>query len=202
MGESSRLLRFLLPWLALLIGAPALAHGFLVLGTLTSSPPTPQPNTPFTLAVKLTDVTERPVEHADIFADFSAPGSSTNAASGSTQATPVHAFAFTESAATPGTYQAQATLPDGAWSLVLRDHTFSYEESRTTPFTFYIGHTDQDGNQASYDFVFPPTTPKPATLKTWLLWVIGVPIAAGIIITVIVLLGKKKEGEEELPRET
>ena len=36
-------------------------------------------------------------------------------------------------------------------------------------------------------FVFPPTATGPQGLRTWLLWLVGLPLLAGLAVTVLVL---------------
>jgi hypothetical protein len=158
----------------LLFGAAAFAHATLVLGTLTSDPAAPRPGEPFTITVELVDPTQVPVEDAWVLAEFRQQG----APAGSEPVT-----ARFEEGNMPGVYQAQVTLPErGNYALLLRDQTYRQEEAQAT-FTFPVGRATAEPLR----FVFPPTATGPQGLTTWLLWLIGLPLLAALIVTVLVL---------------
>jgi hypothetical protein len=159
----------------LFVGAAAFAHATLVLGTLTSDPAAPRPAEPFTITVELVDPTQVPVEDAWVLAEFHQPG----APAGSEPVT-----ARFEEGETPGVYQARVTLPErGAYALRLRDQTYRQEEAQAE-LTFSVGSGTSPENLS---FVFPPTATGPQSLTVWLAWLIGLPLSAAIIVTVLVL---------------
>ena len=163
------------------LGSSALAHATLVLGTLQSVPGVPQPDEPISLVLELADPTGVPVEDAWVLAEFRPEGAPEGEPLG---------VRFEESA--PGRYGAEITLPAaGDWQLLLRDQTFRQEEARAT-LSFPVG-TAAVGDALS--FVFPPTATGPRGLATWLVWVIVLPIVAGIVVTVVVLRGSREEVE-------
>ena len=83
------------------------------------------------------------------------------------------------------------TLPDtGDWQLLLRDQTFRQEEAKAE-LSFPVGTGD---GGAVLDFVFPPTDTG-QSVATWLVWVVALPVVAGIIVTVVVLRRGEQEGE-------
>lgn len=158
----------------LLLGAAAFAHATLVLGTLTSDPATPQPSEPFTVTLELFDPTQVPVEDAWVLAEFRQQGApeDTEPVSGR----------FEESE-TPGVYRTLVALPErGRYVLLLRDQTFRQEEAQAT-LTFPVGRPLAE----PLEFVFPPTATGPQSLGVWLLWLIGLPLLAAVIVTVLVL---------------
>lgn len=168
-------LRLILALGLLLFGGGVFAHATLVLGTLQSEPGVPRAGEPFTLTLELTDPTQVPVEDAWILAEFRTQGASEDAE-------PISArFEETETA---GVYQTQVTLPERAtYSLSLRDQTFRQEEARAT-LTFDMRDAT---NPEELDFVFPPTATGQQSLSTWLLWLLGLPLVAALVVTVLVL---------------
>lgn len=166
-------LRLLTALAALLTGA-ALAHATLVFGTLTSTPATPRPGEPFTVRLELADPAGTPVEDAVVLAEFRQQPDDE----------PVRA-PFIESE-TPGRYETTLTLPEpGGYHLLLRDQTFRQEEARAElEVALGDGPLFPEGKDA---VVFPPTATGPADLGTWLIWLIAVPLAAGVVVTVLVL---------------
>lgn len=170
----------------------ASAHATLVLGRFTVTPPRPAANAPLTLSLRLEDPTQVPVEDAYVFAELrpeSAP-----------DAVPVRAeFSETDTA---GVYEVTATLQDpGPYRVLLRDQTYRQEEAQaalTEPLR--VG-----GPNAAQDFNFPPTATGAAGLRTWLLWLIGLPVASALLVTVLVLTrgdpqGKQGEADEAAPK--
>ena len=147
----------------------------LVMGTLTSSPPTPQPGEPFALTLELADPGQVPVEDALVIAEFQPQGTAE-------VAEPVSARF--EASSLKGVYEAEVTLPEaGEWQLVLRDQTFRQEEARAT-LSFPVGI---GGAQEPLSFIFPPTATGPRNLGIWLVWVLALPLVVGVVVTVVVL---------------
>lgn len=84
------------------------------------------------------------------------------------------------------------TLPEeGIYQLVLRDQTFQQEEARAT-LEFVLG----SDMPSSIAFIFPPTQTGSSNLSTWLIYVIGIPVVAGIVVTILVLRATKPVVEE------
>lgn len=165
------------------LGSSVLAHATLVLGAFQSDPVVPQAGEPFTLMLALEDPTEVPVEDAWVLAEFRPEGASEGSEPISVR--------FEETV--PGRYETEVTLPnDGDWQLLLRDQTFRQEEARAE-LAFPVG---REVDSESLFFVFPPTATGSQGLATWLIWVIILPIAAGIIVTVVVLRQARKEEAE------
>ena len=82
-----------------------------------------------------------------------------------------------------GTYQTSVNLPqEGPWQLFFRDQTFKREEA-TASASINVGME----NPEIIEFIFPPTQVSSNNLWVWLVWVIGLPILAAIIVTVLVL---------------
>jgi hypothetical protein len=158
-------------------GSSAFAHATLVLGTLATDPTPPRADAPFTLSIRLLDLTQVPVEDARVLAEFRRPG----------QGRPITA-PFHESD-TPGVYETALTLPrTGSYTLLLRDQTYRREEAQAT-LTFPVGRAPAE----PLEFVFPPTATG-AGVWTWIGLLIGLPLlAAGIVTTLVLLRGGKGE---------
>lgn len=186
-------LRFIAILSALLLGAAAFAHATLVLGTLRSDPAVPRPGEPFSLTLELLDPTQAPVEDASVLAEFRQQNTPEGSGPVSTH--------FEESG-TAGVYRAQVTLLErGVYALLLRDQTYRQEEAQAE-LTLNVGRrTGSEG----LSFIFPPTATGPQSLTTWLGWLIGLPLVAAVVVTVLVLTrgqsGNAEEGQPEALKE-
>lgn len=149
------------------------AHAFFVTGVITTTP-TPAPiGEEFILQIEMTDPTGTPVEDAVVAAEFTKDGETQR-------------FEFFDSGV-PGLYSAQVTLPtEDTYSVLLRDTTYQQEEAKAT-----IEFTAGAQQPNTIAFIFPPTQTGSNNLSTWLIWVIGIPVLAGIIVTVLVLTNTK-----------
>ena len=170
----------LLVLLSVGVSSIALAHATVVFGTLQTDT-VPLPGEPIRLSMILEDPTEVPVEDAWVLAELRPQGAQ--------EAEPVSAR-FEES--DPGVYWAEFTLPEaGEWQLLLRDQTFRQEEAEAD-LTFPVG----TGDGEEIVFLFPPTATGQSNLMTWLVWLIALPLAAGLIVTVVVLRRGNSEDAE------
>jgi YtkA-like len=156
------------------------AHAFFVTGVITTTP-TPAPlGEEFILQIEMTDPSGAPVEDAVVAAEFTKDGNTSR-------------FEFFPSGV-PGLYSANVSLPEeGTYSVLLRDTTYQQEEAKAT-----IEFTAGPEQPETIAFIFPPTQTSSNNLSTWLIWVIGIPVLAGIVVTVLVLLNTKdKDAEQE-----
>ena len=171
--------------LALLLGCgAALAHATAVFGTLSSTPAAPRPGEAFTLRLELLDPSGAPVEDALVLAEFRAAPEGAAPAGG--EGAPAAANATFAETATPGVYETRLELPAaGEYVLVLRDQTFRQEEVRAE--LRVLLSEEPLFPEGANGFLFPPTATTPRSIGTWLLWVVGVPILAGLVVTVLVL---------------
>ena len=161
--------------LALLIGGAVLAHATVVFGTLSTAPDVPQAGEPFVIQLELVDQAQLPVEDAYVLAEFRPQGSSE-------EAEPAASATF-EEAGVAGVYVTTLTLPEpGAYTLLLRDQTFRQEEGRQSTLINVGSETPTD----ALTVVFPPTATG-ASVSTWIYWMIGLPVLAAVIVTVLVL---------------
>ena len=171
--------------LAILVIGIVHAHATLVFATLTSEPAIPQAEETFTLIMLMTDPTNVPIEDALVFAEFSHPDA----------ADPI-IVEMTETS-NPGVYEGEVTLNlNGDYSVLLRDKTFRQEEAQANLEIIMTGDTPLfvEGDNT---VVFPPTaTTDPNSVRTWLIWVIALPVLAGVVVTVLVLRNSDAEDEE------
>ena len=181
--------------LALLVGA-AHAHATLVFGTLRIEPDPPPPGAPFTLTLTLEDPALAPVEDAIVFvearpmpaADAALPAPSTEPPA---LAPPLRSERLVEVA--PAVYRAEFALPDGdAYHLLVRDQTFQWEEANASVVLPLLG--DPVGE---LPFILPPTQVAPRSLWTWIVWLVGLPLLAGIVVTLLVLRSRPAAGGTE-----
>lgn len=148
----------------------ALAHASIVIVTLTITPNKFEAQQDFQIKLYLEDLLKTPIEDAVILVEATPESSSVQ---------PIIANLKEELA---GSYQATLNLPrEGKWELFFRDQTFKQEEATATA-TIDVGKENPE-----IEFIFPPTKVSSSNLWIWLIWVIGLPIIAGIIVTVLVL---------------
>jgi hypothetical protein len=94
-----------------------------------------------------------------------------------------HALAQTA----PARYEADLVLPAaGAYGVLVRDQTFAWEEA-TASLVLEVG----GGTVGAIPFILPPTAIGPRSLWTWLIWLVGLPIVAGLVVTVLVLTSRR-----------
>ena len=174
----TRVLLSVFVFLALAVLSSVAAHAFFVTGVVSTAPAPAVAGEAFTLQVGMEDPTGTPVQDAVLMAEFSKDGE-------------VVKVTLPESE-TPGVYTSSVTLPEaGLYQLLLRDQTFKQEEARAT-LEFVLG----PDMPSSIAFIFPPTQTGSSNLSTWLIYVIGIPVVAGIIVTILVLRSTKPVDEE------
>ena len=172
MTHRTRLLRTAATSAAIAVCGVALGHATIVFGTLTTDPAPPPVDAPVTIELTMVDPVDAPVEDAIVLVEATPPGGGE----------PIVSEPFPESA--PGVYRQELVFPEaGRWTLLLRDRTFRQEEARATV-EWLVG---DGGDAAPVSFLFPPTATGPQRLTTWLIWLIGLPLVVGGIVTFMVL---------------
>lgn len=157
------------------------AHATLVFGTVTTDPVPPRAADPVAIVLEMRDPVDAPVEDAVVFVEATAPSGAV-----------LESDRFAEPE--PGLYRTELALPEsGEWTLLFRDQTFRQEEAQAT-LTLAVG---PDGQREPLSFIFPPTATGPTSLTTWLVWLIGLPLVAGVVVTIIVLRGGRGEDAAE-----
>jgi hypothetical protein len=178
----------------LLVGQ-VMGHATLVLGTVDTNPNPPQAGEPFTLFLELADPTRIPVEDAVVVAEF-AFGSLDRGAVGESngQKSGERVTVRLKETSVAGAYQGELTLAQtGVYTLLLRDQTYRQEEARAE-LNFEVG------SQTSIEpisFLFPPTETGARTLTTWLVWLIGLPVVAAVVVTVLVLTSHRSKEQQD-----
>ena len=173
---------------AVLLGH-ATAHATLVFGELVFAPDPIAPGRPFAVTVTLEDPTLTPVEDAIVSLEFRPLDASAAPLPGDAEMPPpLRDVRLIETA--PAVYTAEVELPTpGSYQVRVRDQTFQWEEA-----TASVVVVVDDRPLGVLPFVLPPTQVGPRGLTTWLLWLIGVPLVAGAVVTVLVLTSKRGEG--------
>ena len=176
----------LLALVAFLVPAAAFAHGTVVLGAVTANPDPPSPGAPLILTVDLATLSKAPVEGAKLEGTLQ-PAGQPGAAP-----TPL---TFQEYPEPYGTYRArlEAAPPPGRYTLTVRDRTYPKEDIRASV-TLQVGGAQPNG---SLDFTFPPARGGSRSVVRWLLWLVGLPLLAGVVVTVLVLRSKNEDSKND-----
>lgn len=185
-------------WVLLLSLAQAVfAHATLVFGNVTIEPSPAAAGEPLTVRLELSDPTELPIEDAVVLLEaalqedpVAEAGSEAGPAGAASPVVTSDQFTEVE----PGVYRTELTLPvDGPWTLTFRDRTYRQEEARASlAIVVGVGAPLEPAL-----FIFPPTATGPQNLGTWLIWLIGLPVAAGVLVTVLVLRGERNKQQDE-----
>jgi len=94
---------------------------------------------------------------------------------------------------TPGTYAIALPTPEpGTYVLTVKDRTYRQEEAVANLVVTFTA----DATIGEHPFVLPPTATGTVTLGTWLIWLLGVPLLAGALVTILVLRGGQRDVEE------
>lgn len=173
----------------------ASAHATLVIGTLSFTPDPPVDGN-LSATIRLEDPGLVEVEDAVVFLEFRALADAADAPSVNSQPDS-EALLITDRLpeTSPGLYQIDLpVLEPGTYLVSVRDRTYRQEEAVAN-----LVLTFSDQPLGAQPFVLPPTQTGPASLGTWLVWLIGVPLAAGVLVTILVLRGGGRSDEEDEP---
>ncbi len=158
----------------------ALAHPMLVIGEVRFLPDPPVPGRSASVVLNLQDTSLTEVEDAVVFLELreGVPAAENDQPRGE----PVVSTDRLEETA-PGVYETTIAVPAlGDYTLSIRDRTYRQEEA--------VANVELvlDGEPVDFvPFVLPPTATGPTSLGSWLVWLVGVPLLAGVIVTVLVL---------------
>ncbi len=170
--------KFFISLIILIIGM-ANAHATFVFGTLASTPKIPKANEAFVLELKMEDPSKYPIEDAIVFAEFS-----------QTEEEPPLSFKLDETE-TAGVYSGEIKLPhEGKYYLLLRDRTYRQEDALAN-LSIKLNQ-EQMFAKGTSSIIFPPTATGSYSLSTWIVWLIAIPVLAGLIVTIFVLTRSKK----------
>lgn len=171
----------------------ATAHATLVFGELAFAPDPIVPGTSFAVSMTLEDPTLTPVEDAIVSLEFRPLDASSAPLPADAEPPPLRDVRLIETA--PAVYTGEVDLPSpGSYQVRVRDRTFQWEEA-----TASVVVVVDDRPLGVLPFVLPPTQVGPRGLTTWLLWLIGVPLVAGAVVTVLVLTSNRGGGSGSAP---
>lgn len=176
-----------------LLGAPQLAraHATLVIGDLQLTPDPPVPGEAVSVRISLVDPLLVAVEKALVRVEFREIDPEDPFVPASITGTEAREFLELPSVlgtdylpeVDDGVYFGEFVAPEaGRYTVSVRDTTFRNEEAIAN-----IGVNIGQGVNGEVAFVLPPTPIAPSSLGTWLLWIIGIPLAAGLLVTFLAL---------------
>lgn len=207
----NRTLRNTLALLLFTVPLTVQAHATLVFGELSTEPEVPVAGEPFTLLLHMMDPVRTPIEDATVWAEFRymPPEEAERRLAGAGPAPtaeeveagevevdiPEGAWLVLsmEETGPGGNYAATVHLPEaGHYQLIMRDTTYPQEDAVAELLLEFSG----TGSFGPELFIFPPTDIGGASLTTWLIWLVAIPVVAGVIVTVIVLGRKPEDGRQ------
>jgi hypothetical protein len=179
-----------------LTAGSALAHATLVFGVATVSPDPPVRGEPFELTLRLEDPALTPIEDAIVHVELRAmPADGLPAPSTEALDLPPALASARLVETEPAVYRGQLTLTEaGSYHLLVRDQTYPWEEAHAS--VVLPVNAEVVGR---LPFILPPTQVAPRSLWTWLLWLVGLPLVAGAVVTVLVLTSAKKPAPPSAP---
>jgi len=166
----------------------------LVIGEVAFEPDPPAPGAEALVTLTLQETSLAEVEDAVVFLEFRELADAADAPSVNSQPAS-EALVITERLpeTSPGTYRIDLPeLEQGTYLVSVRDRTYRQEEAVAN-----LVLTFSDDPLGEQRFVLPPTATGPPSLGTWLVWLIGVPLAAGVLVTILVLRGGGRGDEDE-----
>ncbi|CAN5675947.1 hypothetical protein BH23DEI1_BH23DEI1_19770 [soil metagenome] len=179
-----------------LAGEPVRAHATLVLGEVTLSPDPPLPGESFVVRVTLHDPAMAPIEDAVVFIEVREQQRATAElplASTERPELPDPDLEERLLEVAPARYETDIVVAGtGEYHLLVRDRTFEWEEANASVLIEVGGAA-----VGSIPFILPPTAIGPRSLWTWLVWLVGLPIVAGVVVTVLVLTSGRSRGAAE-----
>lgn len=208
----SKLTLLILALLAVSSAGTVLAHATLVFGELATDVPQPDAAAGFTLHLHMMDPVRTPIEDATVAAEFrlldeaelqrrladapSAPPTPQEVEDGQVEVDipegEWQVFAMPETGP-GGNYAADIMLPEpGTYQVIMRDTTYPQEDAVAELLLTFDGQSVFEPSL----FIFPPTDIGGASLGTWLVWLIAVPLVAGVIVTILVLGSKPADKGE------
>ena len=174
----------------------AAAHATLVIGTLSFSPDPAAGAAAIQARLILEDPGLVEVEDAVIFLELRRLDDADSAPAENAQPDSEAVFISDRlPEVEPGSYHVTLPTPAvGTYVLSVRDRTYRQEEAVANLVVSFTADTAV----GELPFVLPPTATGPSSLGTWLVWLIGVPLLAGAVVTILVLRGGKETTDDHV----
>jgi hypothetical protein len=170
----------------LLLTASATAHQQLLFARVASVPEVPRPGEPFEVRVIVNDASRRAVSDMNLRLFFSPLGQDVQGANQAPDQEidrPV-TVALTGSGA--GTYRGTVEgLDAGSYRMTLAEFVDGNRESSAVTEISVDGGTPLEA-----ELLLPPGGG--GGLGTWLVWLVGLPVLAGVLVTLLVLTGRQR----------
>lgn len=190
--------------LLLLIQGQALGHPQILFANVSTEPAAPQAAEPFTIRVELHDSSGRAVTDLELALMIHQPGSEITVAEGDSAAEiddglegddgldgngDVVAEVPLGSAGESGVYRAEVpALPAGDYPFRLAEVVNGNIESNA------VGELPVGGEESvMLELLMPPVS---AGFGAWLVWLVGLPLLAGLLVTILVLTNRRKSEPE------
>jgi hypothetical protein len=175
--------------IALFLAGSAAAHQSLLFAHVRTRPAAPPAGEPFELLVHLTDSSHRDVTGVELVARVAhvAVAGADEGAGGAQE--PAGA---TRLSAEPGSGRYRALVPArpaGEYRLTLEEIVDGQSETSASTQIVVGGEAPVE-----MQLVLPPSGR--SGLGTWLVWLVGLPLLAGLLVTLLVLTGRPKPEDE------
>lgn len=177
----------------LLLAVSAQGHQELLFARVSSEPPVPVAGEAFDLLVRLTESSGQPITDVDLVAALSESKlSESNEAEGDEIPGPDDISDGVElrPGAVAGTYRGRmGARPEGVYRLTLVEVV----EGRTEASGSGLIEVGGDG-PLQEELLLPPSGR--SALGSWLVWLVGLPLLAGLLVTLLVFTGRRGNEEE------
>ena len=194
-SDSRNYLTMLALALALLFQPGALAHPEILFAEITTVPEEPQPGEEFELTALITNTGRIEITGLDVELRIFEPGTEIARdlleLEGAVEAPDKQPIAVYELDAPEGSAAYSGTisgLPEGSYPIRVVELVRGGKPESNTAGELPVGL-----GPVYYELVMPPVPP---SVGTWLLWLIAIPLVAGVLVTVMVVRSKPAGGEE------
>ena len=172
--------------LSLLLISLASAHATFVFGDISSKPKVPQAGQAFTLQLEMKDPSKYPIEDAIVFAEFTLDK----------EGAKMQSFKLDESEE-PGVYQGEITLPEkGKYFILFRDRTYRQEDALAN-IAVTLNNDSELFPEGLNSVIFPPTATGAYSVRTWIIWLVAIPVLGALITTIYVLTNSKAQDKNQ-----
>lgn len=165
------------------------AHQELLFAHVSSSPPAPVAGEEFQLRVRLSESSGQPITGVVLVALLREPGEAT----GDEKPGPdeISSGVSLRPGAEAGTYRGRmGAKPEGVYRLTLVEVVEGRAEASGSG-SIEIGGADP----LEEELLLPPSGG--SALGSWLVWLVGLPLLAGLLVTLLVFTGRRSDEEEK-----